>query len=155
MSDRLLSGAFDIPTTALLVILMIAAIIDIRSRQVPNRLVLTGLATTLVLLPIFQLLPFAHALAGSVAGLLIFLPFYIIGMMGAGDVKLLAIVGSVLGPSDLIQATVHVFLAGGIVTVLYLLARRTSPPSQNVPYAVAIALGVVSYLVMGSSSTLT
>ena len=154
MSDRLLPGAFDIPITALLVILMIAAIIDIRSRQVPNTLVLTGLATTLVLLPIFQILPFAHALAGSVAGLLIFLPFYSIGMMGAGDVKLLAIVGSVLGPSELIQATVHVFIAGGFITVLYLIARRTSPPNQNVPYAVAIALGVVSYLVMGSPSPL-
>lgn len=155
MSDRLLSGAFDIPITALLVILMIAAIIDIRSRQVPNTLVLTGLAATLVLLPIFHLLPFAHALAGSIAGLLFFLPFYIIGMMGAGDVKLLAIVGSVLGPSELIQATVHIFIAGGIVTVLYLIARRTTTPSQNVPYAVAIALGVISYLAMGSSSALT
>lgn len=155
MSDRLLSGAFDIPISALLVIVMIAAIIDIRSRQVPNTLVLTGLAATLVLLPIFHLLPFAHALAGSIAGLLIFLPFYIIGMMGAGDVKLLAIVGSVLGPSELIQATVHIFIAGGIVTVLYLITRRTTPPSQNVPYAVAIALGVISYLAMGSSSALT
>ena len=155
MSDRLLSGAFDIPITALLVILMIAAIIDIRSRQVPNALVLTGLAATLVLLPIFHLLPFAHALAGSVAGLLIFLPFYIIGMMGAGDVKLLAIVGSVLGPSELSQATVHIFIAGGIVTVLYLIARRRLPPNQNVPYAVAIALGVISYLALGPSSTLT
>ncbi len=155
MSDRLLVGAFDIPLTALLVILMIAAIIDIRSRQVPNTLALTGLAATLVLLPIFHLLPFAHALAGSVAGLLIFLPFYIIGVMGAGDVKLLAIVGSVLGPSELIQAMVHIFIAGGIVTVLYLIARRSASPSQNVPYAVAIALGVFSYLAMGSSSTLT
>ena len=155
MSDRLLSGAFDIPITALLVILMIAAIIDIRSRKVPNTLVLTSLAATLVLLPIFHLLPFAHAVAGSLAGLLIFLPFYVIGMMGAGDVKLLAIVGSVLGPSELIPATVYIFIAGGLVTVFYLIARRTTPPSQNVPYAVAIALGVVSYLVMGTSSSLT
>jgi prepilin peptidase CpaA len=155
MSDRLLAGAPDIPLAALLVILMIAAVIDIRSRQVPNTLVLTGLAATLVLMPIFHLLPFTHALAGSVAGLLIFLPFYIIGLMGAGDVKLLAIVGSVLGPSELIQATIHIFIAGGIVTVLYLIARRSAPPSQNVPYAVAIALGIFSYLAMGSSSTLT
>lgn len=151
MSDRLLSGAIDIPLTTLLIILMATAIFDLKDRRIPNPLVAMSLATTLIAFPLLQLSPWAHAVIGSLTGLLLFMPFYAIGFMGAGDVKLLAIVGSVLGPAQLFTAALYIFIAGGVVTVLYMLSRRATPPAQDVPYAVAIALGVLGYLVVGTS----
>ncbi len=146
MLDRLSLGALDIPLAGLILLLMVATALDLQARRIPNTLVSAGLIGTIVVLPLLQLLPIAQAIAGGLLGLLLFLPFYAMGWMGAGDVKLLSLVGSVLGPSALVQSTAYIFIAGGLVTVIYLLTRRDSPATQDIPYAVAISLGVVSYL---------
>jgi prepilin peptidase CpaA len=148
MIEGLVLGGIDIPLAGLLILLMTATVYDLKARRVPNALIGVGLIGTLFVLPTLQVLPLLHAITGGLLGLVLFLPFYAMGWMGAGDVKLLALVGSALGPSALIQSTVYIFIAGGIVTLIYLLARRNEPPTQNIPYAVAISGGVLSYLII-------
>lgn len=74
---------------------------------------------------------FALSLVGTVVGLALLLPAYAIGGMGAGDVKLLAGVGSWLGAAylmDGVKTTFYAFcvsaLVGGVLALAMVLYRR-------------------------------
>ena len=48
------------------------------------------------------------------------LPFYMLGGMGAGDVKLLAASGSILGPEEVLVAFLYSALIGGLYAIVVL-----------------------------------
>jgi prepilin peptidase CpaA len=142
----------------------LAAIVDLRSRRIPN-----WLTATLVLVGIglnvwrAGLLGGGLALAGAALGLAILLPLYVIRAMGAGDVKLLAGLGAVLGPQVLVSVAVYAALAGGLIsaimlarggrlwTVLHEMFIEHRPPTRGgatAPYGVAIASGMYLTLVL-------
>ena len=52
------------------------------------------------------------------AGTALFLPFFLLGGMGAGDVKLLAALGAWLGPRDALWLAVYASMAGGVLAVV-------------------------------------
>lgn len=60
------------------------------------------------------------ALTGILAGVALLLPFYMLGGMGAGDVKLLAALGSVLGPAGIFTAAIYSAIAGGFYALFVL-----------------------------------
>ena len=64
-----------------------------------------------------------HALAGWAVGCALFLPFFLLGGMGAGDVKLLAALGAWLGPSTILFVALYAGVAGGVMAVMVSLAR--------------------------------
>lgn len=66
----------------------------------------------------------AASLIGTLVGLGLLLPLYAIGGMGAGDVKLLAGVGAWIGSSDTLYAFCWSAIAGAVIAVLMVLARR-------------------------------
>lgn len=143
----------------------IALVSDLRSRRIPNWLTLggflLGMATNLLVLGPDGLLV---ALSGAGLGFLLLFPFYLLRGVGAGDVKLLAAVGSLLGPQMLLAAAAYGALVGGLMSLI-ILARRGrlgfalhqlfvmhTMPTQSgakAPYAVAIASG--TYLAAGTS----
>ena len=60
----------------------------------------------------------AHAGAGLIVGLLMFLPVFWLGGMGGGDVKLLAALGAWIGPGPALWMAAFTALAGGPLAVL-------------------------------------
>ena len=103
-------ATYQISTLLLLVLLTTAALIDMRRHRVPNWLSLGG--TVLALGLYSALLGFGTdglltGLGGWAVGLAVFIPFYLMGGMGAGDVKLMAMTGTFLGP-------LHALLAAGL-----------------------------------------
>jgi len=62
----------------------------------------------------------ATALAGMLAGFALLLPFYLMGGMGAGDVKALAALGALMGPSDIFQVFILTGLIGGGMAIIHL-----------------------------------
>jgi prepilin peptidase CpaA len=62
-------------------------------------------------------LSLAAAVGGLVVGLLLMLPGHLIGATGAGDVKLLAALGTLLGPTGTAVAFVYTLIAGGVLVV--------------------------------------
>lgn len=139
--------AVAMPTVSqvlLLFLVGLAAACDIASRRVPNLLVGAGLAAALLLhfvaggpLALLRL-----GLAGALAGGAIFLPFYLLRGMAAGDIKLMAMVGAFAGPVGACVIAVLTALAGGGMALLMLLAARWQKrPVAGLPYALAIALG--------------
>ena len=63
-------------------------------------------------------LSIAGALSGLMVGLLLMLPGHVIGATGAGDVKLLAALGTLLGPAGTVAAFVYTLIAGGVLVVV-------------------------------------
>ena len=136
----------------------VAAVIDLRSRRIPNWLVLAAFASGLVLhVGRDGMSGLAMAVGGAALGLLVFAPLYLIRAIGAGDVKLIAALGSLLGPQALVSVLVYCAIAGGVMSAL-LLARQgllraslanvlmnplhISRSGAKAPYGVAIASGV-------------
>jgi prepilin peptidase CpaA len=112
----------------LFLLLLIASVSDCRSYRIPNWLTFGG--TTFALLyslvvPFAPKLGFGWALGGYALGLCFMLPLYVLGAMGAGDVKLMAMVGAFLGLSDVIYAVLFVFALGGVMAVAHALWHQS------------------------------
>lgn len=105
----------------LLLLLLAAAWSDIRSRRIPNILVFPGAIIGVLL---HALLPqetgglgVLGSLAGLGTGLALLLPLYLLRVMGAGDVKLMAMTGAFLGTQETVGALLCVLLAGGVLAL--------------------------------------
>jgi prepilin peptidase CpaA len=107
------------------------------------------------------------ALVGFLTGFVLMLPGHVIGRTGGGDVKLMAALGTWLGPSMIVKAFLYSAIAGGLLALLVaarrgrmretlrgtvqLVAARSSAKEEveavdrdnRFPYAPAIAAGSV------------
>jgi prepilin peptidase CpaA len=109
----------------LLVVVGLAAVIDVRTRRIPNVLTLgSALAAIAFHIIVAGTHGVALALSGWAVGVALFLPFFLLRGMGAGDVKLLGAVGAWLGPAEVPQAAVLSILAGGIFGVVVACQHR-------------------------------
>jgi len=129
-----------------MLVLVAAAAFDIAKRKVPNALILSGLAVSLGFAGLSGPTGVGRMLAGIGVAMLVLLPVYARGLMGAGDVKLISLVGSFLGVHHLLWAMLCIFIAGGFLTAFYMFRTRLALNVPGVPYAVAILAGVASYL---------
>jgi prepilin peptidase CpaA len=102
-----------------------SAVIDLRIRRVPNKLTL-GIAALGVLIAVTNTgaVSVGAAFAGLGVGLAIMLPSHIIGATGAGDVKLFAALGTLLGPWGIVTAFAYTAIAGGVLALAVALSRR-------------------------------
>jgi prepilin peptidase CpaA len=94
----------------------VTAAIDLRTRRVPN-LATMSIAAAGFGMAVMNVsgLTLSRALAGCVLGLLLMLPGHVFGATGAGDVKLLAAMGTLLGPYGVLMAFLYTAIAGGIL----------------------------------------
>lgn len=119
----------DLRYSLLLTLLALACIVDVRSYKIPNWLTFGGAAFALLYSAV---VPFSggHGLVWSIgglaAGLFIMLPAYALRVMGAGDVKLMAMVGAFLGFTPALYAVFFVFACGGVLAVGHALLRGTA-----------------------------
>ncbi|MGJ7917959.1 prepilin peptidase [Massilia sp. LXY-6] len=114
----------DPRTVVLFSLLVYAAVIDVRSHRIPNRLVLSGLAFGLiysVFVPFWGHLGFLWALGGAAIGFGVLFPFWLLRMMGAGDVKLMAVVGSLLGAQMIQTALLASLATSGVFAIAFAL----------------------------------
>ncbi|HEU4690726.1 MAG TPA: prepilin peptidase [Vicinamibacterales bacterium] len=146
----------------------LAAVIDLRTRRIPNALT-ASLTVIGIGIAAARLGPIGlgGALLGCALGLAFMLPGHIFGATGAGDVKLFAAAGALLGPATTVHAFLYTAIIGGVVAVAIAIRRRRlrktiggtaslvsrgsaaaaaieSPEADNrFAYAPAIAVGVV------------
>jgi len=158
---------------AVLMVLAIALAYDLKQHRVPNLLslaaLLVGLVSNSLLLGWSGLF---SSLGGLLLGLGLMLPFYWKKGMGAGDVKLMAAVGAMLGTSTVLIAIAATLISGAVIAstivlvlggagewlgrykfmaktlmgagvVLYLEPAKRSVSSLRFPYVTAIATGTV------------
>jgi prepilin peptidase CpaA len=156
-----------------------AAVVDVRSHRIPNRLVFAGALVGVALQSINTGFPGClEALAGIAVGMGLFLPLYALRAMGAGDVKLMGMVGAFVGPGGAVAAALFACVAGGVLAIAFALRNaqlrrlfwnlrlmltgsfveavsggriEVVAPATSVgqlPYGVAIAAGSIVYLTM-------
>jgi prepilin peptidase CpaA len=160
-------------------LLVAAAWHDVRSHRIPNVIVFPGAAIALTLHALAPAgIGLPAAFCGLFVGIAFFLPLYLLGATGAGDVKLMAMTGAFLGPLDAAFAGIFTAVAGGLLAVAYALRARAvrrmagnlrligfslaarliavEGPSfdpqrdsaAKTPYGMAIALGTASWLAL-------
>jgi prepilin peptidase CpaA len=102
----------------------IGAAIDLRTRRVPNAVTMSLAAIGIAVAAAgFGRIGPGAALLGLLAGLALMLPGHVLGATGAGDVKLLAATGTLLGPAGVLWAFLYTLLAGGAIALLVALCR--------------------------------
>lgn len=117
-----------LPAFLLCTLLSVAVWNDVLTRRIPNVLVLSGTLLGLFLNSILPSGPglfsdpggaigFSVALEGAALGMAMLLPIYALGAMGAGDVKLMAMVGAFLGPEQIFGAALLSLLSGGVLAL--------------------------------------
>ncbi|MFM0740509.1 prepilin peptidase [Paraburkholderia xenovorans] len=106
----------------------VVAICDCRSRRIPNSIVIAGLVTAFACAFVecgpFGI-SFARAGLGVLVGLLALMPFFALGVMGAADVKVFAVLGAWCGMNALLGLWMAASLAAGIHAAWLLITTRT------------------------------
>ena len=159
-------------------ILIVAAVIDIRIQKIPNLLTFPTMVFGLVYYGVTNgwngLL---FSLGGIALGIAIFFILYMMGGMGAGDVKLMGAVGAIIGSKGILLTAFFSAIIGGVYALIILLfnieylkdlikrsyitiksfvfTKQFIPvPADNslkkpkLCYGVAIAIGTFSYLLL-------
>jgi prepilin peptidase CpaA len=98
---------------------VVACLCDLSTRRVPNVLTFgTAAAALVVAFATGGWTGFGMAAAGWGVGCALFLPWFLLGGMGAGDVKLLAGLGAWLGPTGALWAALLAGVAGGPLALI-------------------------------------
>ena len=128
----------------LMALLVALAAIDLRHRTLPNALTLPGLATGLLFAAAGWTVGLRAAVAGALVGALAVVALALAsrGGVGMGDAKLLAMIGAYLGPWVAAGALVWGSLAGTIVGIGLVLARKVGL-REPVPFGPFLALGAL------------
>ena len=109
---------------ALLPLVMLAAYFDIRWRRIPNWLTLSGIVVGLALNSTLDGWSGLRLSAeGFLLGFAVYLLFYCIRAMGAGDVKLMGAVGAIAGPVGWFPVFLATALASGLIAIGLSLAK--------------------------------
>ncbi|MDX6693511.1 MAG: prepilin peptidase CpaA [Blastocatellia bacterium] len=118
-----MSSPLVIVSCALLIPLaVIISYYDVRYRRIPNAFVLSTLLSGLVINLIYGGLQGALAsLGGCVLAFTLMFILHVFGAMGAGDVKLFAAIGSVVGAQLVLPTFLVVILTGGLLAVCLML----------------------------------
>jgi prepilin peptidase CpaA len=146
------NGAFtDLLLVALAAILVFAAVVDVRTFTISNRLNLTVALLAPVYWASVALSPWPGLAVQVAAAATVFIllagAFYA-GMMGGGDVKLAAALALWFSPFTTIHFLVLTSLAGGVLTLVVLAVHRARKREgrPEIPYGVAIAFGGLAIL---------
>lgn len=110
---------------ALLLVVAIAGVYDLRYRRIPNWSVLAGLALGIGLNSfLYEWTGLRTSLLGMGLAFLIYFPLYILRGMGAGDVKLMAAIGSIVGAANWLGIFLITAILGGVAAIALLLLRH-------------------------------
>lgn len=113
----------------IVMIILIAVLIattysDLKHHKIKNYWIISGILLAFIThAHLAGLDGIFNSLAGLIVGLVFFLPLYITGGMAAGDVKLMAAVGTLLGLELAWMTVLTTLISGGILALSYLLIK--------------------------------
>ncbi len=122
---------------------LVAAVYDLRRREVPDWIgaVLVASAVAAIVAGVTDV-TWTGLAVGAGLGFALTLPFYALGGLGGGDVKLVVALGAALGPFALLSTLFWVAVSGGALALLAAIRGR-----RDLAYVPAIAIGLLVYFV--------
>ena len=113
----------NIYQTVVVGVVLAAVICDLRTRRIPNLLTFgAAFAGLCVHTYVGGWTALGVAAAGCLAGAALFFPFFALGGMGAGDVKLLGAIGAWVGPAAVVWVALFSSIAGGVMALVVAVA---------------------------------
>ena len=156
-------------SVAISALMLAAAVCDVRTRRIPNLLTVLGFVVAVGLRATAGPGAGIDGVIGAILAFVLCLPFFVLGVLGGGDAKLLMAVGAFTGPRDLLMAMLVIASLGGILGAIDALRKgillpvlyncgdiikhwatfgrrgsnrtRASTGALAIPYGVAIAAG--------------
>jgi prepilin peptidase CpaA len=154
---------------------VIAGWTDWRSRRIPNWLTVPALLLGVAVNSIGGWVGLKDSLLGLALGLGLMIPLVLLRALGAGDLKLVAALGAILGPERLLEVLFVAVLVAGIMAVILIVWKKRvretagnifrllgallsfhmpqpdvtleNPRALKVPFGVAVAVAVILYSV--------
>lgn len=131
-------------------------IFDCGLRRIPNWLVIAGLACACALAA-SGYSPFHTNLAdaglGLAAGFFALIPFYVLGVMGAADVKVFAVLGAWCGVRALPWLWIAASLAAGVYALWLIASSMTTHNRTTSPQGSQAPLRFVTFVIGGRRTT--
>lgn len=132
--------------TYVVIYFSIAAIMDYKWRKIKNWLIIVGLFSSIIFYFILK-----RDILQLVYGFLLPFPlflFYHLKMIGAGDIKLLSVAGSILGYEKMIDCLLMILIFAVILVILNMHKRIINKSKglseiESIPLAVAISFGII------------
>jgi len=157
-----------IKSIILVIVLLVATITDLTKNKVYNWLTFPAIILGLAL-NLFEngMLGCWQSASGLVIGGIVFLPLFLLKGMGAGDIKLMSVIGSFMGVIFVINSAIYIAILGGVIAIVMLIIKgklldmlknisniclssfmpkfsvHKSVNKETIPYAVVISLGTV------------
>jgi prepilin peptidase CpaA len=163
-------------TGSVIVLGIIAVYWDLKYRKIPNTLTLTAMVYGVLIRLLLDSTHWLQPIYGILEGFIVFFPFFALGGIGAGDVKLIMAIGSIFGPELLLWVILFSAVSGGVISIfrmvleygiktslirIYLLITTLWNKKQRrmmfnlketehlyIPYGVAILAGIILTLVL-------
>jgi prepilin peptidase CpaA len=139
---------------AFALILILASATDIKYRRIPNWTVVAIVVLYIPWIFVGQGVSLGPSLAAAAIAFFAGVTLYALGLLGAGDSKLITAVALFIGLAKLLQFALATTVAGGILALIMILShparvlvmlnmRGHGDFGRNVPYGVAIAVGAL------------
>lgn len=115
--------ALDVASLVLLYGFVITAVaMDFDRMKISNRLIVAGLVVSLFLRigqgGVLEFIPYLWNISFPVIMLYL---FYLIGVLGAGDIKLFSVIGGFVNFRELVMCMVTAFLVGAVISLIKML----------------------------------
>lgn len=108
-----------------MLVVQAAVLSDLDRRRIPNGLILAGLGMGFICRTVSDgLVGILLFLGGVLLPVLVFGPLYYFRMIGAGDIKLMSVVGAFMGPAGCFSCMLWSVLAGGVLSFGLVLWHR-------------------------------
>lgn len=109
----------------LILILIICFLTDIREQKIYNKVIFPSLAVAIFLQVVFYgYNGLKLSLSGFLVGFCILLIPYLLGGIGAGDVKLLALIGAIKGSLFVLNTALFMALIGGAIAIAIIIFNK-------------------------------
>ena len=126
------------------VLVIIACVMDITQRRISNRLILTGLCIGLIRRCVLHgIIGIAEVVFLSFFPIIVLYLLFLMGILGAGDIKLFSLIGVFLNLKELVMCMVYAFLVAGIFSLVKLVfyGNLKSGLQEGISYLFDIANG--------------
>ena len=131
----------------LTVTLCVSTVFDLVSRRIPNPLLFSSLLILILIASLSGFYELLRLLVGALFGVVLILPAYLCRSMGAGDVKLVGVVGAAVGALHVPSILLSTILIGGLISSVLLLSKNKKLQESGIPYAIAITGGVLQHFI--------
>lgn len=135
--------------TIITCILIVIAVIDFNTREIPDGLLIFGVITAVIFIYVDSSITIVNALIGFAAGFCIFLAIALAsGAMGGGDIKLMAFLGLAVGWRNILLVSLFSFIIGSVISLL-LIIFKIKGRKDYIPFAPFILSAYVIIVLWG------